>query len=458
MCIQKPTTNDKALRHGQIGAFLASLGLGLCLSACQIQAADFSAYSGKNLIPDAQLDVWTADQDLSTSPGNLYMNFERIDNASGSYAATTGFADSTALYSGLPAEALKSDGTQPPVYRLEVKNLFKDGDLELSTVGVNSVASGTGAGPSSYISGNNGRFKYYQSGDLNARYWGIIDATDATHYLGLNSGKVLTVEQGTNDTIFIDLTNNLTISSITNASYNLGLSIFIKNPLDYYLCFGIIDNATGKTTSENSFFHIYSTSTGIMHFPKDSSGVVTASSTFDTFNGNNSLIINSLTHPSAAISAANFDDFKVVRTDQTYAIRYEVPYATGAGLNLVQGGTYTLSAWVRQDPTAAWGNANRGLNRFSADKISLAISDNVGNAGQYWPNGASGAQGAPSGTDWTKISASFTGLLNNSTTYNNARATQKMLQLTITALDTTSDGSQFPGSILITSPSLTFTP
>jgi hypothetical protein len=286
------------------------------------------------------------------------------------------------------------------------------------------------------------------SSDPTNRLWGIIDSSSAA-YLGLNTGKVLNVQQGFNDTLRIDLSSNLTAWDSVGGSYNLGFRVYVKSPPEFYLCMA-------SATNEGSYFHINTSIPGAYSFPTGMT--IGASSTFNTFNGFRYLHINPINAFQAQISVVNIDDFQVVRTDQTYAIRYEVPLTTGAGLNLVQGGTYTLSVWIRQDPTAAWGNAARSLNRFPASKISLAVSDSVGTASQYWSTGRIGPISTTAASAWTKVSASFTGMFNNSTTYAYAAPTQKMLQLCITALDTTNDSSQFPGSILVTSPSLVFTP
>jgi hypothetical protein len=427
-------------------------GMAVAVAACQLPTADFTAYSGTNLIPEAQFDAWTPDQNLGSAPGNQYMNFERLDNLSAAgFATATGFADLAALYDTLPAAANTAAGALPPVYRLEIRNLFKNGDFEDSTPGT-TVQTGSGDPNILYeIPGHEGRIGGHNSLDAFNRERTIMTAaeTQTRTKNNLASGQALCIRQFFLDWTRFDLSQNLAYWDAAGASYNLGFHVYLLDPLDYYL-------SVGSETDDATLLRVYGkAANSVLRFPQQmaNDSATGTNSSFYASAANKYLYINPLQQNQSQIGYTAFDDFQVVRTDKTYAVRYEVPKLTAAKLSLVQGGTYTLTLWVRNDPTAAAGNANKAKNRYPASRICISIMDDL-----TMISGNRVLFNVPGNGDWTMLTASFTNLLFNATKFDRATDSDKLLQITVVPADTTSDVTQFPGSLLVASPRLVFSP
>lgn len=71
--------------------------------------------------------------------------------------------------------------------------------------------------------------------------------------------------------------------------------------------------------------------------------------------------------------AGRFDDIRFVRADQSHYLRLPVPYRAGGRPEISGGGIYTFSVWVKTDP-ATYDTADPAFgNRFPARHLSVGI-------------------------------------------------------------------------------------
>jgi hypothetical protein len=125
--------------------------------------------------------------------------------------------------------------------------------------------------------------------------------------------------------------------------------------------------------------------------------IVRTSTAFDT------LSIGGFREATGAQSFINgqIDNLRIVRTDVSQFVRLPVPFDEPGRDNLIAGGVYTLSVWVRRDPTSETDN------RFHAERVSLGIS--TGPSGDVVTPFADVHDTSGVDASWTQLSSEFSG-------------------------------------------------
>ncbi len=269
----------------------------------------FSGYSGKNLISHTALSQWAATQ---SSP---YMDYSAVTAA---VAGTSGLPDSTA-----------------PIYRLENKNLFPDGDFEASTAGLAPGATGWSISAGTYV----------------------VRPESFPHPL---SDNALYFDLDSNEFVSFEL-NNLLDTAYPSGSYVMRFSISGNSTGDITF---VIDDAS--TSNISTFSTSIPSANTALAFPED----------FDTVPQTEFIIhsddteyfrINSLT--SDLLPEGYIDDIRVIKSDQKQTISLLLPFDDSereGSLELISG-WYRFSIYVKADPEAG------DSNRFKTDSITLTI-------------------------------------------------------------------------------------
>jgi len=412
------------------------------LSTCTLPTdPDYSAYTGTNLIPNGQFDngLWVAD-DGDSSPAtdpalgtDPYLTFQAVTFGSANYP------DDATLRSGL-------SGSQA-IYRLETRNLLVGGDFEGggNPFSVNSPI--TESGTSFYTNPTDGNF------DQRGNWARLAVATIAT------SG--------------IDIQSDLTPTTFTTA-YNYTINFRCRLPDAYLYYFGFdSESSTTGTAGRTTVTTIdYDNNAKLKYRFPFTTPVNSRESLLIPTGGKRYFRINPLIMPSGTTARqflGTMDDIQIIRADLDTAIRYNINWAESGRPNLQRGGTYTFKVFVRRDRTPATSGYTTpagGIpvnNRFAADFLSVSIHENTSATNSHgqtvvfsrelgtdstWNNAGS----ADAWENWTEVSASFTNLLNYSSSSNPA------LQIAVSATNFSSASLRSAGSVLISNPRLYWKP
>jgi len=441
-----------------LGKILIFMILGImCFfgSTCVIDSADFSDYEDVDLLQDSKLSDsnWeldgtsAADRDSAGNLASDYLALTRIDTLdygmSGSrYSASeNGFDSATSLYSGLPSAAYLDDGTTtPPVYRLEVLNLFINGDFE------DSSGSTTG-----FTAVDN-------SGFAN------VNITSDPSSTSSRDGSVLTVNLTSDDSLNMDFSQLVsTYSSDTSALYNLSFLFRISQNIFYMQWDPDETSDRLKTIQYPTNSDTSTTSDVWCRFPFSTAE---KASTISLASGQSILQINpqGSANDEKRVTATPLllDNIQISRYDTGLGLRLQVPYrlvdTNDDDLRppLISGGTYTLSFYVRNDPTAA-DDDTKYPNRFQADYLALDILDDTDSGSNENPITVTTFSQSSDWDSWTEISISITNLLNTQD-LSSAAASDELLELYISPSNVRNDRYLIPGAILLTTPRLYWSP
>ena len=319
-------------------ALLALAAGSLLLAGCEPTGDLFSEYRGTNLIPDAGFDsdVWelVAFEDGSTplSDADLatYALVEPVTDGSAS-------ADTTDLPSGT---------TSAEIRRLELKNLFPNGDFDTADAsawaesGVNATASIV-TGGSDAINGNGLRYD--------------IAATDAYILYQLNgAGGLVDATSGT----FAGKAYTLRFDMLTE-----GLSTF------------------GHNDGASALYTTWSTTLPTVQVYDFREEAVPAPEISVNRGGAEYFSINVTdTNPpegNATTQAGTLDNIRVARSDISVGYRAIIPLPanTFGDLNFLNG-PYRFSVYVRRDPTHTNDGDNTSdnvSNRFPSQDVTLSM-------------------------------------------------------------------------------------
>jgi len=245
------------------------------------------------------------------------------------------------------------------VYRLEVVNLFQNGDFEGTSLDatVGWTESGTGTAQDSTetttpISGDQSLSLNFT--DSKTRYF--VDLTDTAN--GIADGFLIDRPYA----FHIDFKLNVEL-------FNMELN----NDTDpNNLQVWSIERGTRPETT-------------VVSFPgrdRENPAITTSPNVIirDSANSGKGLLsfggINSNAHYRVE---GVFDNFHIVRSDQAHYLRLPVPYKGAGRPELSSRGTYTFSVWVKADPAATdTGDPNFGNNRFPARHLSAGIDPATG--------------------------------------------------------------------------------
>jgi len=371
------------------------LFLALILGGCSI-SADFSDIQGVNLITSRDLD----DIDTVTLlplwqreiADNTYMIFDDI---------TVGYSGPTA---GLPDAAA-------PIFRMEIPNLVTNGDFEGGLAGWTANGSASMSTAAGIIDGNCLQFQHSSSN---------LD------YLELNLAGLPAVD------------------ALYSIRFDLKMSIAMENMLFEY------DNGTATTvvwTPDLSEF----TTAEIISFPVGDVGSIPA---FTSAAGG----VFHIGLPSQSNSGQQgyLDNLRITRIDQSNTVYLEVPYSDAVRPDLLSGGIYTFSIYVKQEEPA---DVTPATERYPAESLTLGINPPPSAAYPANPSYSGRTVDISGVTDstWVKVSVSESWSQKVQVDAP-ADGTDPVLILTMTPTDSNGNGTNIAGSLLVSTPSLTWTP
>lgn len=421
---------------------------------------------------------WTPDENAPNYDdpvtGAVDMWYEPVSTSAGvndevPSGVWAGYTDEATLRSGLP---LLADGTAPAIFRLETKNLFKNGDFEANDISASDMPDLAATQRARVPTQGLGDARFDMQGN-----WMQMNFTDGSA------------------SILIGFASNVAghINNTIERSYSLSFRFVLDTDPTKYLA---IDNSAGNSIYANALAVLNSPANNNYRFPftvftqdNDNVNIVDESSIVTSTSGEKQyLVINpqpSFTHLNGGAVVANsmkgsIDDIQMVRSAKPNAIRLNIPLSASNRPILQQGGTYTVKVWVRSDQTSNYsGTAAKVNNRFAADFLSISLhpytsstnaipeigavvtSSRNMNAGEYKADAQNPGRASHEGwTDyaswggWTLVSSSFSGRLAFSDSLNDAFP----LQLAISATNMDSATFRSPGSILIANPELFWSP
>ncbi|MFW6329872.1 MAG: hypothetical protein ACOC28_07210 [Alkalispirochaetaceae bacterium] len=295
--------------------------------SCQ-GSSGFGDFGDTNLIENRDFNATDGDGDPLWQP----------DDATGRYMTWE-----------LETAVAPPSGTNGPVYRMEVVNLFQNGDFE-------AFAPGAGV-PTNWA----------QEGNANAE---IVEALD---------GQALRLAfEGTDVRLYLDLAGAGGLQDGT------GASAFGGNR-EYTIHFDYVPTVTDIGIELNNNVQADSTGTGAGNTDQFRVAIEAAQTgtrlefpnsitspplnTLSVLDGEYSYFnIGGFTTTAQARFAGEIDNIRFVELGRSYYIRLPVPYSESGRPDLVPGGTYTVSLQVRLDPDV--GTVN---NRLAARQIAVGI-------------------------------------------------------------------------------------
>lgn len=330
-------------------AILFPLALVLILTGCP-DTDRFADLVGVNLIEPhpfgdgAGTSEWLVDT-VADNPAFSYLAFEEASVAAAAAAGTD----------GLPAAGSSA------VYRLELLNLFPNGDFEATPEGdtpdgwtLDALTAAVASASSSSIPVSIGDPDAEPIEGLSMFY--KVDSASLISFDFQNSDPTLSLSDG----------------FISNALYVIRADFRFAKGNIFILEYS--DGSIGGIKRTWEVRPLLGSETGIFSFPGDfiiDDGIldseITADSTATSFS------INSLV--SGEIHGSVIDNIRVVRSDPTHRLRFKVPYREAGRPDLVDGGTYRFSIYVHEDPTHHHGEASLAVsNRFIAAAVTIGLN------------------------------------------------------------------------------------
>ena len=315
------------------GSFLrttlaASVALSLFILSCE-QPYDFSEYKGTNLIAGQGLagGDWEPDREAP------YITYEQVTDTD----------------PGWPGSPPGGDGEA--VYRLELQNLFPDGDFEAATVGDRPADWDETPG---------------------------VTTAEVIDNAASIDGQSLSLAFDSGEAVFSDLEAALGDTGdafVENASYR-----FLFEFTTGGSAIGAELNDGGGQSKTDYSWTISRPSgaddTTLLRFPNDvgfaPNNVIQPDGRYNfvSFGGNSA-------DASVGFSDVVVDNFRIVRDDIPLFLRLGVPKSASGRPDIVGGGTYTFRIYVRDDPTTHDTTAGGG-NRFRAGALSVALNPQPG--------------------------------------------------------------------------------
>ncbi|MFW5827265.1 MAG: hypothetical protein ACOCU4_04200 [Alkalispirochaeta sp.] len=395
---------------------------GLLLTGCPT-GVDWSEYDGTNLLVEPQ---WYFADGLQAGTVNPV-------------TGTTAPADFVALeeVSESDAGALPA-GVAGPIYRYEVLNLLPQGDFE----GI-----------------DNGDFGTLWNRNLNDDDPGEITIDSSDPILGDKSLSLAT--NGDQEGAWIDLDEHLIGGFPVNTGFAFNVDfrsqstqfgMVLENGAD-----GSVLNSWNITRGGRSVLTTFSFPGTFFDDPAE-----TARANFlerdESMNPEPTRwSVGGEFDSGPNVINVSIDRLTVVRANQSHYVRASVPYHLEGRPDIVSGGSYELSMWVRQDPTAG------SDNRMAARAISAGIDTST--------NGDHGVTGSPNvartvatehfrtddATDWTQLEFSVTAYVPSALVdaADDSIAFDVVIEIGNSNLGVR---GQDAGSILIADPRLTWSP
>ncbi len=361
------------------GALVATLVAAACSGG-----VDWSDYEGVDLVSTRSRDasLWYfapgLDTDTDATATVDYVEFEEV---------------SSAVYGTLPA------GVAGPVYRLEVVNLFQDGTFEES-----DVADGA-----DHLTLGGGNAIGWREGDIDGG--GDLANTTIVETDSI-AGQSISLRFD-NDSVYyaVNLSTALLDGFPTSSLYAFHLD-FRSSSQEFGI--ELHDNTSSgsdqitqlisrNSPGDETTVYAYPGSAGenadIVDAADPSDNSITPESGFSYFS------FGGFDVTARETIRATIDNIRFVRADQNHHARLPVPITEAGRPDLSSGGSYTVTVWVRNDPTAEGASApNRTPARFMsagidpriADSTSVTSSRGVSGTTRFYVGGL---------TDWQQFNA-----------------------------------------------------
>ncbi len=371
--------------------------------------SDFDEFSGVNLIASQNFESneWSFADGLLTGT---------TDPVTGEVAAIDHVAFTATAESG-------PTGVTDTVYRLEVRNLLPNGDFEDGTLVHNGTPWVEGTTDGSVASAN-------------AALAGTPIAGTQSLELAFDSSLVYYA---------LDLTGALLDGFISDASYSFR---FLTNTnreefnMEMNNASGAGDASDADTQNQFSVVIPLSLEDTTTRVPiVGESGAVPTINTQNEITANASFVNLSFGgyFTQVASIAGRFDNIGIVRSDKNYYLRLPVTLGATGRPNLASAGSYTVSVWVKEDPTTS----------FTPSHVSLGI-DNTPDG----PGGEFATEIELTGdlTQWQEVSTSFNGF-----SFDAVGAVDSTVILEVLIEIGASEGDSIltePGSLLVAGPGL----
>jgi hypothetical protein len=353
--------------------------------------------------------LWT----VSGCGNDPFYDFRGVNLISGSFSDPAWAVDPSDTYMTFEASGESfTDGT--PAYRLEINNLFSNGDFEASAAGTqppNWAPAGPGAASDAYSVAANG----IQGNSLS---FNIASNQDRLSFdLAAGSGDGL-----------------------------MGLTYIVK--LDFNIAQNQLALSYNDGGKDNTSWKISATNDVTLPFPPQQdppnpefSVESPAAGQFYSVN----------TVDASAVRSGYVDNIRMVRTDIPVRLRCVVQFSSAGRPDLVPG-RYKFTIFVKNDSTVTPVTANR----FPARGVSIAVDGASDGSFSYIESPAL-ALPTDTGADWsgwTEVSGTFMAASIPDTSLPDS----PMLQLSISPTDVSNAYTYDVGSILIAGPRLEFIP
>jgi hypothetical protein len=391
----------------------------LILSSCpwNTEETSFGDYDGVNLIASRGFG---ASDTATGAPWSLTPGLTAATNDDGPGGAGVDYAR-WELTAGTGAYAPPAEAAGEPVYRLEVVNLFRNGDFEDTA--------------------------FFNNQWTDAENRATIDTT--TGFEGDQSLAIAT--EALTDRIEVDLadeTYGLIDGFMEDTLYAFHIDFRIAGTT---FTMGLHDGTTNSVSGPWTIVRGSPSETTVFSFPGPGAANPAAGPSSNAFyrqSGKTWFSFGGVDADGQRIISGTFDRLRVVHADRGHYIRLPVPYRSAGRPDIRSGGTYTFSVWVSPDPSATDGTVQ---NRFPARLLSAGIQRNP-------PLGAVEGEDTVVRTinDWELVEYSFSGSgINLDSVDSSDIVLVLLLEIGASHRGTTHTDS---GSLLLAAPSLTWAP
>jgi hypothetical protein len=414
----------------------------LTLAGCKLNTDYFKDYRGKNLLSSwdfGTIGKWALESysDYATSTSADYVP----TYVPGDYMTWAPATDLSAVGDGTVTTLSVGPDNSSPAYRLEIKNLFKDGDFESATNNATISDSWWSVpGPATAV-----------VGDTTAFPSGFTSAFSG-NYLPIDSKSLFFSGTGSGNQITLTLdTTSVPALWARKGGYRFRFDYrYTATSPTFHVKMPSASNLTAENSGDWNTTGLTQSST-LLEF-----------SHFFTIDGSGSpstITLGSSSNQDEAV----IDNVRLIQNDIPPYVTMSFPSLKSGSLQLLPGsksGDYKLSFWVHDDPTADQTNTlhsspSTNLNRMEPSGITVqvtaAVKSGSGTFKQFIPRLSSWSK-------WTQVvfSMGFDFVNSDSDIPSNTPALQIEIAPTNTADLTNKERDA--GSVLITQPSFTFNP
>ncbi len=401
--------------------------VGIALVGCP-DPVDWSDYTDVNLIAARDFDAVDSD-------GNALWYFSE-----GLTIATEGAADFVTwevvgadVYGSLPS------GVTGAVYRLEVNNLLRNGDFEDADLAATGWIEHDhpADNPDGPTIGHTTSGPLAGSGSLSINFF----AAEDRYYIDLAAALAGVSDENVDYAYHLDF--KMPVNTI-GIEINNGITVDVQSQWQI---------TRGEGQSEMVVYQYPGAGlTSPAMFSKTNEFVLGSNTSWKlwSFGGLDALAQERI--------EGLFDNLRIVRADQGHYVRLPVPYRDSldtARPPLISGGTYTISVWVKPDPTA--GTNNRIPARLFSAGLDTSVANSAITPGKSVTVFTAGPENLEALTDWRQLSFAVDGSTVDVTA---ATGDNDVLFDVVLEVGRFAGGSEYAdaGSILVSGPRLEWSP